>query len=374
MNMHSKNKKSYLAKTNINDNISIKSPKVLVSGIRVTDLNNNEEKNIFYSEVDSKIMSNMNDKIIQNNNIVDTTTTTTNNNSNYIVGTNNNNDKEKVFRERELFLHAALQLLEQKENDNQRSLKRNSYNNINNPLLQADIIRCGSLKKAISPSRMFTNSNSLLWKSKYIELRHGMFSYEDEGLDGYTWKIKKKYIQLSVTNCRCRAYKVRSPEGDCIFELTLIGGPRRLWLASSSEERDLWINTIKTAMIGSCGDFSVNNIDNINNISNLPQNFSNFSIGYSSPKSKTNSSNIDGETAAYASDISKFSSIRTAIANANTIGDYRKIINKLKSNGTKLTIPVIYIKVIVVIIFKIIKLLYLYLICYIFLLLVFVRY
>jgi hypothetical protein len=307
----------------------------------------------------------MNDKILDNNNNNDNNNENLNDN-NKVEIEKNNSDKNKLFRERELFLHAALQLLEQKESENQRTSTRNSFNNINNPLLQADIIRCGSLKKATSTVRMFTNSNSLLWKSKYIELRHGLFSYEDEGLDGYVWKNKKKDIPLSITNCRCKAYKVRSPEGDCIFEVTVIGGPRRLWLASSSAERDLWIDTIKTAMIGSCGDFSVIDNDNTNKISNLPQN---FSIGYASPKIRNNSSNIDGDTAAYSTDISKFSSIRTSIVNSSTIEDYRKIIQKLKHSRTKLTIPVIYIKVIVIYLFIIIIFTVIYLILLLFLLL-----
>ena len=58
---------------------------------------------------------------------------------------------------------------------------------------------------------------------------------------------------------------------DCVFELSIKGGQQRLWRASSRKERDNWVRSINTAMIGSAGDFTIDGSDPTDHTIYVPQ-------------------------------------------------------------------------------------------------------
>ena len=76
-------------------------------------------------------------------------------------------------KENHLFLRAALQLLE--ENELLR-VKNNEKNNVS--CVDLDIIRFGRLKKAARGGASSFSAIAPLWKWKYVELRHGSYTYE----------------------------------------------------------------------------------------------------------------------------------------------------------------------------------------------------
>ena len=260
-----------------------------------------------------------------------------------------------VAREREIFLRAALQLLDQKDaglpdaaNNGNNSNSNHNNNGVSwrssalrptrgTPDSRMDAIRFGPLRKAVRGGNWPTMSS--MWKPKYVELRHGVFSYEDEapsryglGGGGGEHALNKKNIALTVDTCRCRAFKIRSPQGDCVFELTLFGGPRRLWQTGSPAERDAWVSSISTAMIGSAGDFFAGDFVgkpeipasligaqglshglsllafNSNNSDHHPNHYSSTNHQDVSSDDSTISTmlSVEGAAAPYAEDISKF--------------------------------------------------------------------
>eukprot|EP00549_Striatella_unipunctata_P000952 CAMPEP_0118674328 /NCGR_PEP_ID=MMETSP0800-20121206/828_1 /TAXON_ID=210618 ORGANISM="Striatella unipunctata, Strain CCMP2910" /NCGR_SAMPLE_ID=MMETSP0800 /ASSEMBLY_ACC=CAM_ASM_000638 /LENGTH=527 /DNA_ID=CAMNT_0006569513 /DNA_START=113 /DNA_END=1695 /DNA_ORIENTATION=+ len=82
----------------------------------------------------------------------------------------------------------------------------------------------------------------------------GLFSYyEDSGQKDE--KPQRKSIALHANNITCRPVKLQhktlgnAPSGAC-FEITVEGGPKRLWIAKNRQERQGWISAINDAMIG----------------------------------------------------------------------------------------------------------------------------
>jgi hypothetical protein len=287
---------------------------------------------------------------------------------------------ERMIREREIFLRAALQLLDGKTppvidqpssgrskitlsgSDQLQSIlndpKRPLFDR--KPVSNEGYLRIGILKKAstsFSPLSM-----NQIWKPKFALLTHGEFSYEDLEQRGgsYSRSSKKtKAIRLSVDSCYCRAFKLRSPEGERVFELTEFGGPRRLWLAATEGERDAWVAAIRTSMLGWLGDpFSLS--PESPPISALFEATANVggrrpskakaaavaaasgqaeNGGYCTPLS------TEGAAAVYATDIARYHGVRTAILTAENREDFLDLIERMKSNRTKVSIPIFYIRV-----------------------------
>jgi len=141
-------------------------------------------------------------------------------------------------------------------------------------------IKVGTLKKA---SHLMKG----VWKVKYVEIRRGLLSYYDDSGDRskFEWnsgnnvsgpvsrdglienggtshnhKNQRKSYPLRASLCTCRAVKVHNKRESSsprlpfqtgyIFELTVEGGPKRLWMANSREERQAWVQAIHNAMIG----------------------------------------------------------------------------------------------------------------------------
>jgi len=275
-----------------------------------------------------------------------------NSNNNNNNNDNNINDVSIISREREIFLRAALQLLDCKDfinfDNNQNSNNSlSTYGRQRSESLSLNVIKYGRLKKA---SRSTGFSGNTIWKIKYIEICHGLFSYEDEGYNGFmdNWSIHKqdnenknnnKIISLNINTCRCRAYK-KKPGVNDMFELSIIGGTRRIWQASSEEERDEWVNAIKNAMIGSAGDFIGQSVGQP--VINLNENSKRSSISSTFFK---NSNHCElGFSKQYTPGITVFKNIRNMAHSISQVNDYRNMLDSIKKDKTKVTVPVSYIK------------------------------
>lgn len=243
------------------------------------------------------------------------------------------------------------------------SLKNYTKNTGTSNEVSSDVIRYGFLRKA---GRGGTALSSLKpqWKTKYVELRYGKFTYEDEAshinwVSGNTnsENHNRKVISLNVDSCRCRPFKIRSPNGSSVFELTHYDGPRRLWMAGSERERDMWVTAIINAMIGSLDDqlgighelrlkVFLKHIEGPLDDGNGPSsskaqdvNPNDESLNDKKPQS------WDGPAAAFADDIAKFASIQSAVRMTRDSYGYHDIISKLCQKHVIVTIPVFYVKV-----------------------------
>jgi len=191
---------------------------------------------------------------------------------------------QNFVMEHRIFLRAILQLLNERD---QFAVEADA----NDP----HTIKTGPLKKATSLVRGVWK-----WKVKYVEIRRGLFSYyvdttdssgpggkrrgstatandDDDAIDGAvaactfdsavgnasaanaeTANLRRKSIPLRAATCTCRAVKVQNmalshtplSSNGAVFELTVEGGPRRLWMCNTREERQAWIHAIHEAMIG----------------------------------------------------------------------------------------------------------------------------
>ncbi|EJK74081.1 hypothetical protein THAOC_04263 [Thalassiosira oceanica] len=131
--------------------------------------------------------------------------------------------EDTIAMEHRMFCRATLSLLAQVEADT------------GNP----DVIRMGRLKKS---SRRIIKGR---WKQKFVEIRRGMFSYYEEGKSGS--RITRKDIPLSGSLC---SVIPSSSSSGVVFELRVKGGGKRLWMATSREDRAAWVEAIRRAMAG----------------------------------------------------------------------------------------------------------------------------
>ena len=136
--------------------------------------------------------------------------------------------------EHRIFLRAALALL------TERDLRAPTLG-----MMDPMVLKAGPLKKA-------THLMNGVWRVKYVEIRRGMFSYYENAInDG---EILRKNVPLQANDCTYRAVRLHqkalkfTPLG-AIFELTA-GGVKRLWLATTREERQSWLQAIETATVG----------------------------------------------------------------------------------------------------------------------------
>ena len=278
-----------------------------------------------------------------------------------------NNDREKT-----IFLRAALQLLDEENNaasakykispldDNHEKL-RAIYNtadffrtkgkteqtsgNCGNRTIREDNIRFGWLKKA-SKGGTFASVSSV-WKTKFVELRHGYFCYEDD-VSG-TKKVPTKNIPLSMDVCYCQVMKMREKDGDCVFELSMRGGSRRLWQAGSVRDRDAWILSINSAMSKSPQRFLEPSKECL---LNAPRNSMRSLLEQSVSTGETDThctfsslTSRVGAAAPYADEISRYCAIMHVIKSVEGVGSYRHIIDQLRGIKFRITVPVFFVKV-----------------------------
>jgi len=276
----------------------------------------------------------------------------------------------KIEREREIFLRAALQLLQQDSrnehidhSNHSIDSKQSNINKNQHKQITTDVIRYGCLKK-VSRTNTFSSIKSQ-FKSKYVELRYGKFTYEDYIHNHLPWNHHNhnrdelnnhnhKTIILSIDKCQCRPFQIRSTNGNCVFELTEYGGPRRLWMASSENERDLWVNNIRNAMIG-CVDDTLGLFDDyqrqspvtiekpIDNCS-IATNLSNHDDNNNNNISNNNNKSCEGPAAAFAIDIAKFVTLQDAVSDANSIQSFIHLVTRLYYRSVEIAVPVFYVK------------------------------
>jgi hypothetical protein len=142
-------------------------------------------------------------------------------------------------KENGIFLQAALDLLQERD-------KHAPTVGMMDPV----ILKAGPIKKA---SILMKG----IWKVKYVEIRRGMLSYY-ENLQNED-KLLRKDVPLRAHDCAVRAVKVHPSKaalqlttnrrGGAIFELA-VGGQKRLWMASSRDERQSWMQVIRNATVG----------------------------------------------------------------------------------------------------------------------------
>jgi len=145
-----------------------------------------------------------------------------------------------------IFLKAALELLTERDRQAPEL-----------GMMDPVVIKSGSLKKA---SHLMNG----VWKVKYVEIRRGMFSYYENAPQTSSSKDNKgkvvgellrKDIPLEANTCHVRAVKLHQKAlnltpGGAIFELSVSNGSKRLWMAKTRADRQLWMQTIHNAMVG----------------------------------------------------------------------------------------------------------------------------
>lgn len=147
-----------------------------------------------------------------------------------------------------------------------------------------------------------------------------------------------------------------------MFALGDYDGPKRLWMADSEEEMQRWIDAIKTAMIGSAGDFSDMDmqegadvdVDVVNVTSEGGSTSSYFrhtsQLEPDALKQKKKLFNLSHEPSSYfASDIQRFSAVQFAFTNAPNAEAYRDLFT-LYASEPSFTVPVSSILVMEIII------------------------
>ena len=174
------------------------------------------------------------------------------NEADFMCSVEGQNLAQNFAMEHRIFLKAALELMAERERFAvEASLQLRDPNRI---------IKAGSLKK----SKHLVKG---IWKFKYVEIKRGVLTYYE---DSHSSEEKqdigptRKVIPLVATKCTCRAVKlstmskVKSNYG-FIFELRVRDQndhkngsieKKRLWMASSKEERLSWMRAIKEAMVG----------------------------------------------------------------------------------------------------------------------------
>lgn len=216
--------------------------------------------------------------------------------------------------EHRIFLRAIMDLLTERD---QLAAEANA----NSP----NIAKTGTLKKA-------SHRMKGRWNSKHVEIRKGTFSYFEENAK-QRHNIVRKDISLNASSCTCRAVKLRSVKilpgnsGGAVFELKIKGSPRRLWMASSKEERQTWILAIHNAMIGA----SVHRGDN----------FLEYQVGNGNGRSQKTKSNVPVDSP-YKSSLDQYVNVREASLLAKSRDEYLSAISRLR--GKLITVPVQWIQ------------------------------
>lgn len=106
----------------------------------------------------------------------------------------------------------------------------------------SNILKMGPLKKRFKQK---------LWSVKYAEIRKGNLTYYDDKAmkEG---KTSRTIVHLRKRTCRCETIPKTKDGGSGGYAFVLVdeGGPKRVWMAKSEEERQGWIKAINQAMIG----------------------------------------------------------------------------------------------------------------------------
>ena len=262
--------------------------------------------------------------------------------------------------ERQLFLRAALQLLDERENGTTFNASNTIGDNSTKYSFRSDVIRFGKLKKA-NRRNALTTFSPLVWKSKVVEIKYGVFYYEDEVVskNDFVENVWRKSIILSPHSTSCREVKVQGTHANCVFRLQTEGGVKRTFLASSPSDRDAWMKAIYTAMpnILSPRTLTLNN----SNDKALGKKKNSFKLF----KTKEQKNNIDsiskeegfnllmsssqtslpGPAAKYSNDILFFCKEQEKFMLASSEEEYKNVVYSLREINATLHIPVFFVKV-----------------------------
>lgn len=212
---------------------------------------------------------------------------------------------ENIQREKELFLKASLQLLDNSRKESavasrQRrmdaQLRTDAF--FSKGLSETDVILFGPLKKAtrrMGLNAAGDNASAHTWKHKYVELKHGLFTYISNdgksygnGADmsinsgGVDDEAGSRAIILRSDSVSCNVFSPKSqtqglsyphiiysnsknknnnssnnskhandPLEDCMFEIvSLDSNKKRLFMAGSAAECEKWVSAIRLATVG----------------------------------------------------------------------------------------------------------------------------
>ena len=142
-------------------------------------------------------------------------------------------DVSKFAREHHLLVKGLLQILAERDHIGVEDDVRDTSN----------ILKMGPLKKR----------NGQRWFIKYVEIRKGNLTHYDDTLKGGTSSQKTIHLRKRTCTCQARTTKDGS-SGGFVFELSVEGRPKLLWMAKSEEARQGWIRAINQAMIGETDD------------------------------------------------------------------------------------------------------------------------
>jgi len=258
-------------------------------------------------------------------------------------------DIETMSIERKIYLRAALKLLDQRD----QSMIEKQANRRQRDGSTSDIIKYGTLKKSSG------GAVARVWKEKYVELRHGSFSYEDYSGWGDTYNCKT--IKLVVKKVKCHTIKSGPMMGRFVFGISDIEGQKRFWMADSAEEMQSWVNAIKTAMIGSAGDFAIVDADDSPSVANdssyggegdvagdlvntstllRPMNDAEEECKLREKKGQKNGC---GSFGYWGPEMQRCLSVQSAIINARTAEAYRDLLSMYTTESV-FTIPVSFMK------------------------------
>jgi hypothetical protein len=266
-------------------------------------------------------------------------------------------DVENVIFERKVYLRAALKLLDQRDQILDEKTPERSV---------ADVIKYGRLCIPTSPLTIILgtlkkatgSSVTRAWKEKYVEVRHGIFSYGD--LTGWGQTVNWKTIRLITKDIRCYPVKSATFPDRGVFALRESNGQKRLWMAESLGEMIAWVDAIKTAMIGSAGDFIEDTDNDCSQVGSevTRQNKSNESSDSASLSSLApvqlwhKSEYVGNDDRDYflglptylSAEIRKYIFLQTAISNAPSSDAYRELL-ELYISEPHFTVPISFIKV-----------------------------
>ena len=270
----------------------------------------------------------------------------------------------RMVREREIFLRAAIQLLDKSA---QKIPPNNSFAVTQSHIdVVQDSFRYGVLRKATRAGSLVGIAKRTLtpvWTSKLVFLRYGIFCYSDQLEDRST---KRKVIELSSNRCYCRPITLPCTDENRVFELTEYGGARRLWLTSSERERDEWVAAIRASMTRNVNteadgdntniklDFDLSQLQapplgeySSNPCCGQTELSSNYqdSSSNSSSTTTTAETTVVGAAAWYTADICIYHTLKRVFENMQSPDEFVQVVDKMRDGGISLRMPVFYIKV-----------------------------
>lgn len=285
-------------------------------------------------------------------------------------GVETTEDCENIYLiERQLFLRAALQLLDERDSllQNGASSSHNASSS-SRTAFRSDVIRFGRLKKA-NKRNALSSMAPRVWKSKVVEIKYGIFYYEDEAISksDFIDNVWRKSIPLSASTTTCREVKGKGANANCIFQLSTTGGSKRTFLASSQTDRDAWIQAIYTAMSSCPSQASSTPVAAVAaSVEKSLDKKGSFSLFKGATKQRIraigdsawltlpeatdllalqSTSSLPGPAAKFAQDVTAYCAEQTKFTAAATAEDFQQAVHNLRDQRLSIRVPVFFVKV-----------------------------